>query len=78
MFVFLSRYVMFSILLSIFVCAAATLFFAWMVSAHVSALYLTAGSTHELKTGLFKHIPMLPLKMSRGLANAVHPAVILL
>ena len=30
---------MFNILLSIFVCAAASLFFAWVVSAHVSAPY---------------------------------------
>ena len=48
MFVFLSRYVMFSILLSIFVCAAISLFFAWLESAHVSAPYVIAGSTHEL------------------------------
>ena len=34
--VFLSRYVIFNILLSIFVCAAASLFFAWVVNAHVS------------------------------------------
>ena len=44
---FLSRYVMFNILLSIFVCAAANLFFAWVVSAHVSAPYVIAGSMHE-------------------------------
>ena len=44
----MTRYVMFSILLSIFVCAAASLFFAWLVSAHVSALYVIAGSVHEL------------------------------
>ena len=37
MFVFLSQYVMVSIHLSICVCAAASLFFAWVVSAHVSA-----------------------------------------
>ena len=49
MFVFLYRYVMFNILLSIFVCAATSLFFAWMVSAHVSAPYVIAGSTHELQ-----------------------------
>ena len=39
MFIFLSRYVMFNILISIFVCAAASLVFAWVVSAHVSAPY---------------------------------------
>ena len=38
-FVFLSRHAMFNILLSIFVCAAANVFFAWLVSAHVSAPY---------------------------------------
>ena len=47
MFVFVSRYVMFNTLLSIFVCATASLF-AWVVSAHVSAPYFIAGSTHEL------------------------------
>ena len=47
-FAFLFRYVTFNILLSIFVCAAATLIFAWVVSAHVSALNVIAGSTHEL------------------------------
>ena len=44
----MSRYVMFSILVSIFVSAAANLFFAWVVSAHVSAPYVIAGTTHEL------------------------------
>ena len=39
---------MFSIHLSIFVCAAASLFFAWMVSVHVSAPYVIAGNTQEL------------------------------
>ena len=48
MFVFQSRYVMFNILLSILVCAAASLFFASVVSAHVSAPYVIARSTHEL------------------------------
>ena len=32
----MSRYVMINILLSIFVCAAASLCFAWLVSVHVS------------------------------------------
>ena len=40
MFVFLSRYVMFKIL-SIFVCAAASLFFAWVVSVCVSVSFFT-------------------------------------
>ena len=48
MFVCLTRYVIFNILISIVVYAAANLFLVWMVSAHVSALYVIAGSTHEL------------------------------
>ena len=40
---------MFNILLFIFVCAAASLFFAWVVSVHVSVPYVIAGSTHELQ-----------------------------
>ena len=48
MFVFLSRYVMFNIFIPIFVCAAGSVFFAWVVSAHVSAPYVIAGSMHEL------------------------------
>ena len=48
MLVFLSLYVMLSILLSIFVCAAASLFCACLVSVHVSAPYVIAGSTQEL------------------------------
>ena len=78
MFVFLSRYVMFNIFLSILVCVAASLFFAWVVRANVSAPHVIAGSMHELMTCLFKHVPMLPLKISRCLTNAVHPTVILL
>ena len=69
---------MFNILLSIFDCAAAGVFFAWMVNAHVSAPYVVAGSTYELQTCLFQHVPMLLSKMLRCLANTVHPAVILL
>ena len=42
---------------SIFICAAASLFFAWVVSVHVSAPYVIAGSTHELYICLFKHVP---------------------
>ena len=49
--------------------AAASLFFAWVVNAHVSAPYVIAGSTHDGSTHL---------TMSRCLANAVHLAVILL
>ena len=38
---------MFNKFLSIFVCAAASLFFAGVVSAHVSGPYVIARSTHE-------------------------------
>ena len=48
----LSVYVMLSILLSILVCAAAGLFCACLVSVHVSAPYVIAGSTEELYTCL--------------------------
>ena len=49
----LSLYVMLSILLSILVCAAASLFCACLVSVQVSAPYVIAGSTQELYTCLF-------------------------
>ena len=49
--VFLSLYMMLSILLSILVCAAASLLCACLVSVDVSAQYVIAGSTQEL----FKH-----------------------
>ena len=45
MLVLLSLYVMLSILLSILVCAAASLFCACLVSVQVSAPYVIAGST---------------------------------
>ena len=48
MYVFLSQYVMYNILLGIFVCAAATLFFVWVVIARVSVQYGIAGSTREM------------------------------
>ena len=47
-FVFLSQYVLLHTLLSLFVCAAVCLFFAWVVNAHVFAPYVITGSTHEL------------------------------
>ena len=78
MFALLSRYVIFNILLFIFVCVVDSLFFAWLVSAHVSELYVIAGSMHELQTCFFKHVPVLPLMMYRCLTNCVHPAVIFL
>ena len=46
--VFMFRYEVFNILLSIFVCAPASLFFAWVVSAHVSAPCVIAGNTQKL------------------------------
>ena len=78
MFVFVSGYVMFDTLLSIFVYAAARLFFAWLVSVHVPYVYVIAGSTHVLYTCLFKCIPMLPFKMLQCLVNAVHPTMTVL
>ena len=77
MLVFLSLYVMLSILLSIFVCAAASVFCACLVSVHVSAPYVIAGSTQELYTCLFRQMARLLLKISRCLAYAAQPAMIL-
>ena len=77
MLVFLSLYVMLSILLSILVCAAASLFCACLVSVQVSAPYVIAGSTQELYTCLFRQMARLLLKMSRCLAYAAQPAMIL-
>ena len=68
MLVFLSLYVMLSILLSILVCAAASLFCACLVSIQVPAPHGIAGSTHELYTCLFRQMAMLLLKISRCLA----------
>ena len=64
MLVFLSLYVMLSILPSILVCAVASLFCACLVSVQVSAPYVIAGSTHELYTCLFRQMARLLLKMS--------------
>ena len=60
------------------VCGAARLFFAWLVSVPVSLQYVIAGCIQELYNYLFKHVPVLPLKMSLCMATGVHPAVILL
>ena len=59
--IFLSLYVMLSILLSVLVCAAARLFCACCVSVHVSEPYVVAGSTQELYTCLFRQIARLLL-----------------
>ena len=77
MLVFLSLYVMFSILLSSLVCAAASLFCACLVSFQVSAPYVIAGSTHELYTCLVRQMARLLLRISRCLAYATQPAMIL-
>ena len=62
--VFLPLYVMLSILLSILVSAASSLFCACLVSAQVSAPYVTAGSTQEVYTCLFREMARLLLKIS--------------
>ena len=56
MLVLLCLYVILSILLSILVCAAASLFCACLVSVQVSAPYIIAGSTQELYICLFRQI----------------------
>ena len=77
MLVFQSLYVIMSILLSSLVCAAASLFCACLVSVQVSAPYVIAGSSQELYTCLFRQMARLLLKMSRCLAYAAQPAMIL-
>ena len=77
MLVFLSLYVILSLLLSILVCADASLFCACLVSVQVSAPYATAGSTQELYTCFFRQMDRLLLKISRCLAYAAQPAKIL-
>ena len=75
MLVFLFLYVMLSILLSMLVCAAASLFCACLVSVQVSAPYVIAGSTQELYTCLFRQMARLLLKMSRCLAYQLLPSL---
>ena len=77
-FVFLSLYVMLSILLSMLVCAVASLFYACLVSVQVSAPYVIAGRTHQLYTCLFRQMSRLLLKISRCLVYAAQLAMILL
>ena len=72
-----SLYAMLSILLSILVCAAASLFCACLVSVQVSAPYVIAGRTHELYTCLFRQMSKLFLKISRCLGYAAQLAMIL-
>ena len=69
--------VMLSIPLSILVCAAASLFCACLVSVQVSAPYVIAGSTQEFYTCTFRQMARLLLKISRCLAYAARPAMML-
>ena len=75
MLVFLSLYVMLSMLLSILVCAAASLFCACLVSVQVSAplchIWQHTGVV------IFRQMTRLLLKMSRCLEYAAQPAMIL-
>ena len=59
------------------VCAAACLFCDCLVIVQVSAPYVIAGSTQELYTCLFRQMARLLLKISRCLAYAAQPAMIL-
>ena len=77
MLVFRSLYVMLSILLSMLVCAAGSLFCACLIRVQVYAPYVLARSRHELFSYLIKQITMLLLTISRCLAYAVQPAMIL-
>ena len=75
----MSRCVIFNILLSVFICAAANLFFAWVEGARVSAPYIIAESTIRMSCKLVSTFSSVTLEdMSRCLANDVHPTVILL
>ena len=76
MLVFLSLYVMLSILLSILVCAAASLFCACLVSVQVSA------SCHSWQHSGVVHLSLqvdgkVALNISRCLAYTAQPAMIL-
>ena len=53
------------------------MFCACLVNVHVSAPYVIAGSTQELYTCLFRKMARLLLKISRCLAYAAQPAMIL-
>ena len=57
--------------------AAARLLCACLVSVQVSAPYVIAGSTQELYPCLFRQMARLLLKMSRCLAHAAQPAMVL-
>ena len=70
MLVLLSLYVTLNILLSILVCAAASLFCACLVSVQVSAPYVIDGSTQELYTCLFRQMASLQFA-----ENTVYPGI---
>ena len=72
MLVFLSLYVMLSILLSILVCAAASLLCVCLVSVQVSAPYVIAGRTHELYTRLFRQCLFLNIPVFGACRPACH------
>ena len=73
MLVFISLYMMLSILLPILACAAASSVLVWSVSAP----YAIAGSTQELYTCLFRQMAILLLTIFRCLTYAAQPAMIL-
>ena len=61
MLVFLSLYLMLSILRSIFVCAAAIVFFTFLASAQIFSPHAIASSRRELYTCLFRQMAILLL-----------------
>ena len=63
--------------ISILDCAAASLFCACLVSVQVSAPYVIAGSTQEVYTCLFRQRASSLVTISRCLAYATQPAMIL-
>ena len=75
--VLLSLYEMFSMLLSILVCAAASLFFACLVYVQVSAPYAIADHKYELYTCLFRQMARLLLERPLCLSFPAQPAMIL-
>ena len=74
--VFLSLYVVLSILHTL-VCAAASLLCACLVSVRISTPYVIADRTLELNTCIFRHMTRLLLKITRRLSYAAQPVKIL-
>ena len=58
------------------ICSISYMSFVFSLICFSHVMSLLERSTHELYTCLIKHVPMLPLKMSRCLANTIHPALI--